>query len=133
VVEVDGNAFVPVSYAAARLGYTEEKVRRLVREGVFAGASVESLPSVRRGRRPSLVVRQRDVEAQRSEELVRLGAVEPCPDDCPGKSSQATTADELARLRAEVSELREVVRLSLLIDVARVDQLRAMLPMPTSS
>lgn len=131
-VEVDGVAFVPATYAATRLGCAPDKVRRLVRTGVLNGAEVESLPSASKGRRPSLVVQLSDVEAQRAADLARLGAVEPCPMECPGKSSEANM-DELAHLRSEVAELREVVRLSLLIDMARVDQLRAMIPLSPPS
>jgi hypothetical protein len=117
-----------VREAAQRLGCNDDKIRRLVRDKVLAVAASPNVATGRAGRRPQFVVLASDVERLRGEELTRLRAVEPCPASCPGRQQQdADGIEEVVRLREQVAELRDALRLSLVIEAARTDQVRLFL------
>ncbi len=123
----NGRDWLSVAEAASLAGCSKDTIRRRAENGELRTTTeVPSHPRGGRGRRPSLFVARDDV--------LRLMHRRHEPDrDDPSTASDTVSNElhaELARLKAEVVKLREVVRLSLArdellakADAARRDQL----------
>lgn len=118
------SATVSVGEAARLLGINDAQVRYRVAKGSLRTAAP------RHGGSRALAVVLDSVLEERRKLLARLGAAEPCERCAAGDSNQATDAS-VRVLQEEIDRLSEVVRLGLVIEAARADQLRLLLPSET--
>jgi len=128
-----GRTFYLVASAAIRLGESSNDVRRRIAKGELSAFPisilVDTIPPTR-GRPPTTVVPFDEVESLRSDLLAALGAVEPDsrPEPDPEGGRPVEVLEQAnADLRGEVASLREVVRLGLLAEQARLEQIRLLM------
>jgi hypothetical protein len=128
----DDSEYISIPDAARILDTTESEVQKHVMDGLLHPVDVRLLkpPSHRpRGRPPDLMVSLTEVDVLRRERLARLGGVD-APDGIglDGLRERAAQLEtELAAARAQCEALLEALRLSLVVDGARVDQIRELI------
>lgn len=113
-------ATVSVGVAARLLGLNDAQVRYRIEKGFLRTAPAS-------GGSRALAVVAEDVMEERRTLLTRLGAAEPC-ERCAVGAPTVEVGASMQALQAEVDRLSEVVRLGLVIEAARADQLRVLLP-----
>ena len=127
---VDGHWYFTVTEAALLLGVERGHIHRDASIMKVAASVLEEAPT-RRGRPAQLVVPAEVVSARRRDLLARLFAVDAREAAEMVDRDLRLMVDELdqanAALRARVLALEEVVRLSIITDGARLEQLRQLL------